>query len=77
MTTHLEQWKKNAEFCAQYKELNNEEYSKKLIERPYETIFAIKDNNDGKTITVYSTYDTTHPECPFKLGDNYRIDPSK
>ena len=44
--------------------------SENFMKRPYENIFGIKDNNDGKTVTVYSTFDTTHPECPIKLIDN-------
>lgn len=53
-----------------------EEYAKKHMEKPYETIWGVKDNRDGKTVTVYSTYDTTHPDCPIKLID-YTFSPSE
>jgi len=45
------------------------EYAKKFFERPYETIYGVKDNKDGKSITIFSIWDTTHPECPITLID--------
>lgn len=42
-------------------------YAKKFMERPYETIWGVENNKDGKTVTIYSTFDTTHPDCPIKL----------
>lgn len=53
------------------------EYAKKFMERPYETIWGVKDNKDGKTVTIYSTFDTTHPDCPFKFIDEYEVSASR
>ena len=44
-------------------------YAKKFMERPYETIWGVKDDRNNKTVTIYSTFDTTHPDCPIKILD--------
>lgn len=49
------------------------EYFNKFLKKPYETLLDIKDNNDG-SISIHSSIDTSHPDCPMFNFSRYSED---